>query len=173
VDEPDLAAVSRHQPPTIPGRAFATRVEEIQAGGPELARAVERLMPQLTGDATAPGEDALVALLADPAVTFLVAWHDTSIVGIAMVAVYHSLSGTIAHLEDVVVDEPVRGLGAGEALVRTAVAVARTRGASRLELTSSPRRESANGLYQRLGFTRRETNVYRLDLEMASSRFQA
>jgi len=64
----------------------------------------------------------------------------------------------------VVVDEPARGTGAGEALVRAAAAVARARNAGRLELTSSPWRESANRLYQRLGFQRRETNVYRLDL---------
>ena len=33
-----------------------------------------------------------------------------------------------------------------------------------VDLTSRPSREAANRLYQRLGFTPRETNVYRADL---------
>jgi ribosomal protein S18 acetylase RimI-like enzyme len=49
----------------------------------------------------------------------------------------------------------------GEALSREAVRTARSRGAQTVELTSRPSRETANRLYQRLGFQLRDTNVYR------------
>jgi len=38
-------------------------------------------------------------------------------------------------------------------------------GADRIELTSRPSREPANALYQKLGFSRRDTNVYILKRE--------
>lgn len=37
----------------------------------------------------------------------------------------------------------------------------RSLGAAGVELTSRPSRVAANGLYRSLGFTRRETNVYK------------
>ncbi len=41
---------------------------------------------------------------------------------------------------------------------------AREFGCATVDLTSRPSREAANRLYQRVGFTLRETNVYRYDL---------
>jgi ribosomal protein S18 acetylase RimI-like enzyme len=68
-----------------------------------------------------------------------------------------------AWIEDVVVDEAARGQGVGEALNRVALAHAAAQGASTVDLTSRPSRAAANRLYGRLGFARRETNVYRYD----------
>ena len=58
-------------------------------------------------------------------------------------------------------DETTRGRGVGEALSREAIRRAVERGARTIELTSRSSREAANRLYQRLGFSLRETNVYR------------
>ncbi|HEX8803642.1 MAG TPA: GNAT family N-acetyltransferase, partial [Acidimicrobiales bacterium] len=67
--------------------------------------------------------------------------------------------------EDVVVDEQAgRGRGVGTALTEAMLDRARERGCVTVELTSRPSRQAANRLYQRMGFTRRETNVYRYDL---------
>jgi ribosomal protein S18 acetylase RimI-like enzyme len=52
----------------------------------------------------------------------------------------------------------------GETLNRFALEEARRRGATTVDLTSRPTREAANRLYQRLGFVKRDTNVYRYDL---------
>jgi ribosomal protein S18 acetylase RimI-like enzyme len=38
------------------------------------------------------------------------------------------------------------------------------RGAKTVELTARPSREAANRLYQRIGFVRRDTNVYRYEV---------
>ena len=62
------------------------------------------------------------------------------------------------------VDESARGQGVGEALNTTAIDEARRRGAKNVSLTSRASRESANRLYQRLGFKPYDTNIYRLAL---------
>ena len=74
-------------------------------------------------------------------------------------------TGVRAWIEDVVVDEAARGRGVGEALTLAALERARSAGARTVDLTSRPSREAANRLYQRIGFTERETNVYRYQLD--------
>jgi ribosomal protein S18 acetylase RimI-like enzyme len=66
-----------------------------------------------------------------------------------------------------VVDERARGRGIGAALTAEAIRVASDEGAVSLNLTSAPHREAANRLYQRMGFSRYETNVYHLRLNRA------
>ena len=50
-------------------------------------------------------------------------------------------------------------------MVREGVRLAGEAGAKAVNLISRPDRAAANRLYQRLGFERRETNVYRYSLE--------
>jgi ribosomal protein S18 acetylase RimI-like enzyme len=49
-------------------------------------------------------------------------------------------------------------------LVRAAVVRAKAEGAKTVDLTSRPSREAANRLYQRCGFEKRETNIYRFNI---------
>lgn len=86
------------------------------------------------------------------------------IVGMALLIVIRKLSGLQAWIEDVAVDGAHRNQGLGEALVKAAVDMAKSHGAGGVYLTSRPSREVANRLYLRLGFEKRETNVYRLGL---------
>ncbi len=58
------------------------------------------------------------------------------------------------------VEQTLTSLGIGEALVRRSLEEACSRGADGVALTSNPRRQAANRLYQRIGFQRWETNVY-------------
>jgi ribosomal protein S18 acetylase RimI-like enzyme len=78
--------------------------------------------------------------------------------------IFRTPTGARAWIEDVVVDESARGQGAGEALVAEAIRLASDAGARTVDLTSRPSRESANRLYEKIGFQARETNVYRYDL---------
>jgi ribosomal protein S18 acetylase RimI-like enzyme len=75
--------------------------------------------------------------------------------------VFRISTGVRAWIEDVVVDETARGRGVGEALSQEAVRRALALGARTVELTSRPSREAANRLYRRLGFVRRDSNLYR------------
>jgi ribosomal protein S18 acetylase RimI-like enzyme len=86
------------------------------------------------------------------------------VLGTLTLVMYRIPTGLRACIEDVVVDEAARGQGAGEALTRFALDVAARAGAKTVDLTSRPSREAANRLYQRLGFDRRNTNVYRYEL---------
>jgi ribosomal protein S18 acetylase RimI-like enzyme len=78
---------------------------------------------------------------------------------------YRIPTGLQARIDDVVVDGAARGRGIGEALSREAIRIAREAGARNVSLTSRPAREAANRLYQRIGFQRLDTNVYRYPLD--------
>jgi ribosomal protein S18 acetylase RimI-like enzyme len=137
-------------------------VEAATDATPELERALAVLMPQLNPALVGPTREELAAVLADPATTLLVAREEAEIVATATVIVYTTPAWTKARIEDLVVDEAKRGHGVGEALVKECLNVAKQRGAGVVELQSARRREVANRLYPRLGFERRESNVYRM-----------
>ena len=139
-------------------------IEEATEASAELAKAVARLVSQLSSSATPPSAQQLAAIVASPASRLLLARApDGEVVGMLTLVVFPIPTGVRAWIEDVVVDERARGRGVGEALSREALALAQREGARTVELTSRPSREAANRLYQRLGFALRETNVYRYD----------
>jgi len=135
-----------------------------EAATPDLVAAVTRLLPQLSSSAPPPTPAQLEEIVKSPATQLLVARIDGEVVGALTLVVFRIPSGVRAWIEDVVVDEATRGQGVGEALNREALRLAAEKGAKTVELTSRPSREAANRLYQRLGFTARDTNVYRYDL---------
>jgi len=140
-------------------------VEPASTTTPELVDAFARLIPQLSRSSPPPGEAELTEMLASPGTTVFVARLGTSVVGTLTLVVFRIPTALRAWIEDVVVDDSARGHGAGEALTRAALDRAATLGAKTVELTSRPSREAANRLYQRLGFERRETNIYRKTLD--------
>jgi ribosomal protein S18 acetylase RimI-like enzyme len=75
-----------------------------------------------------------------------------------------TLAGDTGYVEEVVVDEAARGRHVSTALMRALIDLAIRKGLWSVELTTRPSRQAANQLYQSLGFARRETNCYRLDL---------
>ncbi|MDX2467692.1 MAG: GNAT family N-acetyltransferase [Acidimicrobiia bacterium] len=132
----------------------------------ELVAAFKRLTPQLSSSSPAPGVDELAAIVASPATVLFVARDVDSgkIVGSLTLALFRIPTGLRAWIEDVVVDETVRGQGVGETLSLAAIDRAQKEGAKTVDLTSRPTREVANRLYKRVGFVQRETNVYRFSL---------
>jgi len=139
------------------------QIERVTTVDAELVAAIARLIPQLSTVAP-PTTAALAALVAAPGSTLLIARDGAEIAGALALTIYRILTGVTARIDDVVVDERVRGQGIGEALAREAIALARAAGARSVNLTSRPERAAANRLYQRLGFEAITTNVYRLRL---------
>jgi ribosomal protein S18 acetylase RimI-like enzyme len=132
---------------------------------PELIEAFDRLIPQLSSSSPPPNRAELQEMVGSPASVLLVARDEAgTVIGSLTLAMFRVPTGLRAWIEDVVVDESSRGAGTGEALVVEAVQRARSAGARSVDLTSRPSRESANRLYQRLGFEERTTNVYRMSL---------
>ena len=133
----------------------------------EVVEAFARLIPQLSRSNPPPSAEELVAMAGSEASVLLIARDPErggEIVGSLTLAMFRIPTGLRAWIEDVVVDESARGRGVGEALNQAALARARDAGCRTVDLTSRPSREAANRLYQRIGFTLRETNVYRFDL---------
>ena len=127
----------------------------------EVVEAFGRLLPQLSSNATPLDGDALAAIVAAPASTVLLARIDGAIVGTLTLAMFPIPTGVRAWIEDVVTDQAARGQGVGEALTMEAIRLARGAGARTVDLTTRPSREAAGRLYERLGFVRRDSRLYR------------
>jgi ribosomal protein S18 acetylase RimI-like enzyme len=129
---------------------------------PELVDAMNRLLTGLTSSASPPSIVELCEIVDSPATVLFVARSDTqTIVGTLTLVSFRLPTGMRTWIEDVIVDSNTRGLGVGAALCQTAIRYATDLGAVSIDLTSRPSRVAANRLYQKLGFQRRETNVYR------------
>ena len=140
------------------------QIEEVEEVTDELVDAWKRLLPQLSSSALPVDASALEQIVRSPVTAlFMAKTSQHGYVGSLTLAIFRIPDGVRAWIEDVVVDENARGRGIGEALSHVAIERAREVGARSIDLTSNPKREAANRLYQRLGFVRRETNVYRFE----------
>jgi GNAT superfamily N-acetyltransferase len=143
------------------------RIEAVTEATPELTAALARLLAQLNPSLPAATMERLRRIIDDPAVTLLVATEGHEIIGTSTVVVYSTPFWIKARLDEVVVDESARGKGVGEALVHACLKIGRERGAQVAELQSARRTEraAAHRLYERLGFKRRESDVFRIELD--------
>jgi ribosomal protein S18 acetylase RimI-like enzyme len=138
-------------------------IEIVSEATDELYEALQRLVPQLGTHKVPPTREELQALLSSESSRLLLARQSDNqgpIVGILCLAVYRVPTGLRSIIEDVIVDENMRRQGIGEALMRRAIDIARKLGVDGVSLTSNPRREAANRLYQSMGFELRKTNPY-------------
>ena len=136
----------------------------------ETVEAFARLLPQLSRSAPPPDHTAVSRVVGCPSNTVLVAREPATggapgrIVGTLTLAIFPIPTGVRAWIEDVVTDEVARGQGVGEALTRAAIRLAEDSGARTIDLTTRPSREAAGRLYERIGFERRESRLYRYTL---------
>ena len=106
-------------------------------------------------------------ILADPRQHLLVSEQDGRLVATAVLVVTTNLSyGARPYgiIENIVVDESVRGQGIGGAIVRKAIELAREAGCYKVSLTSNVRRVESHHFYESLGF--RQTHLgFRIDFD--------
>jgi len=136
----------------------------VVAATDDVIAACHRLIPQLSSSSKPITREELSEIIDGETTVLFAARSEGEIVGLLTLAVFRIPTALRAWIEDVVVDERARGKGVGGALNQAALAEAKCRGAKTVDLTSRPSREAANRLYQRIGFVRRDTNVYRYDL---------
>ncbi len=122
------------------------------------------LIPQVSSSAQALSYAALLDIIKDNAITFVVARDGGTIIGFGTLAIYHSISSKRGRIDHMVIDEQYRGQGLGEKLMQKLIDIAKEHKVTRIELTSRPSREAANKLYQKMGFEIHETNFYQLKL---------
>lgn len=138
-------------------------IVELKEVTDEVLEAFARLIPQLS-PAAPPSRSDLEAIVESPAATVLLAVDPHSknrIVGTLTLAVFRTPMALHAWIEDVVVDAEYRRQGIGEALTNAGMARADEKGAQFVDLTSRPARQAANRLYQKMGFQKRTTTLYR------------
>lgn len=139
-----------------------SRVKESSA---RLVEAFERLLPQLSSSATMPTAEHIERMVASELLYLLVASDESGeIVGMLSLVVLDIPTGRKAYIEDVVTDAVCRGCGVGQRLVEEAICIARSEGVKRIYLTSNPTREAAHALYQKCGFERYDTFVFRYEV---------
>lgn len=94
---------------------------------------------------------------------FVIREHN-QIIATGTLCVMHTPEFTIAGIESVVVKSDYRGKGYSKELITHIIDAARYMKIHHLHLTSNPKREVANRLYQRMGFEEYKTNCYKLKL---------
>lgn len=140
------------------------RVVEADHVSPDLVAAFTRLVHQVSRTAPPPTIEDLKEMVEAPGTRLLLALDDANnVVGSLTLILFRIPTGVRAWIEDVVVDERARRQGIATALVSASLELATQAGARTVDLTSRPSREAANAMYLKLGFTRRDTNVYRYE----------
>lgn len=135
-------------------------ITEIDAISPADYQAYCDLLPQLSPYVNLPTYEYLNQVLASSQVSFFMAKDEVLVGGLTLVF-NHLTTGLSARIEDVIVDQSMRGQGLGRRLMEEALVKAKAVGAKAISLSSNPKRVAANQLYQRLGFEQITTNVYR------------
>lgn len=135
---------------------------EIKTYSSEYHKAMQRFLDQLTTSPMTLTEEMFHQLLASPNSHLFFLLKDGQIAGMLTVGIYHSPTGGKAWIEDVVVDETFRGQGLSKQLVAHAIEFVKSQQIPSLMLTSNPKRIAANKLYQAMGFSQKETNIYRM-----------
>lgn len=128
-----------------------------------LCGAVNALLSQLSRSAPPLTLALLTDIVRSPCNTVFLAreLENKHILGMLTLVHFRISSGLRAWIEDVVVDEAARGIGAGKALVQAAVQHSQSLQVRSLDLTSNPARTAAHQLYESTGFRIRDTHVYR------------
>jgi len=124
---------------------------------------LKELMRQLNPSVSVT-RDSLDALVSDSNSHLYVMTDTQSIIGTACLCIFHQPFRTDATIEAVVIDKKFRGQQLGKRLVEHLVKEAERFGVDELHLTSAPHRVAANALYQQLGFIKKDTNCYIMDL---------
>ena len=137
-------------------------IARLTSANSEIAASISLLLKQLTSNEVLFTERELTELINNPASTVFVLQSDCHIIGMLTIGCYPSPTGRKAWIEDVVVDNSMRGKGYGAMLVNHAIEYVRTLAPCTLMLTSNPARIAANELYRTRGFERKHTNVYRM-----------
>jgi len=106
----------------------------------------------------------LEEIINDKNAFMVVAQDGEAVVGMGTLYVIIKVGKHVGYIEDIVVDSRYRGQGLGKKIVEELIAEARKRKLTYLFLTSHAARDTANNLYQKLGFEIVDTNPYKLRL---------
>ena len=139
-------------------------IKEITEFSEKTLAELNKLIPQLTTSRKEISEELLRRIINAEDVHLFVAEDEKVIRGMLTLVFYPIPTDLRVVIEDVIIDATARRKGIGQLLVKKAIEMAKEKGASIVNLSCSPNRVAANTLYQKMGFNKRETNVYRYDI---------
>lgn len=139
-------------------------VFELEDTGEQFVGDINRLLAQLSSTPRLFSVDMLSAIVGSENSHLFLATVDGKAVGMLTLCHYLAPTGRKMWIEDVVVDESMRGCSIGRRLVQHAIEYAGELGPGTLMLTSRPSREAANALYRSCGFAFKETNNYTMSI---------
>lgn len=140
------------------------KIYEVTTITDAIVEAFKKLIPQLSSNTPVPSKSDLEKIINSKNTIIFIAKED-QILGTLTLVLNKIPTGNKAWIEDVVVDAAARGKGVGVELIKFAINYIFNKGITKIDLTSSPEKIAANKLYQKLGFDKRETNVYRLKIK--------
>ena len=141
------------------------KIYELTTVKVDIVNVFKKLIPQLSPNCSLPTKKDLEAIVNSSNTLLFIAEENNEILGTMTLVLNKIPTGDKVWIEDVVVDKSTRGKGVGKALIETAIEYATKNNIKKINLTSSPDKVIANKLYQKLGFVKRETNVYRLTVD--------
>ncbi|MBI5122959.1 GNAT family N-acetyltransferase [Candidatus Roizmanbacteria bacterium] len=143
------------------------KIEQLLESSENDTQSIRSLAAKLGSSFRPLTNEDMQEMLKSPNIFILVArsTENKKIVGMITVCAYRIPYVKKAYLDDFVVDEEYRGQGIGSQLFKSAIEFAKEKKAAYVDFTSNPKRIEGNKLYEKLGFKKRETNVYRLDFD--------
>lgn len=135
----------------------------------EIADAFQNLIPQLSPGSILPKKADLEKIVKSGNTRIIIA-EEEKILGTLTLVFQKIPTGEKVWIEDVIVDNAARGKGIGEKLMLYALDYIRKKGIKKIDLTSVPERIAANRLYQKLGFEKRNTNIYRFTIKNTNTK---
>lgn len=141
-------------------------IERVTDFSSEIADAIRSLVEQIGDNYQPLTDDDVKEMIENPQSFLLIAKHVPTgkIAGMVMTMIYRIPYTKKAYIDDIVVDEKFRKLGIATKLLETAIEIARKHHAGYIMLTAHHKRIAGNRLYEKLGFQKRESNIYRLEL---------
>jgi ribosomal protein S18 acetylase RimI-like enzyme len=140
------------------------KIEQLKYFSENVVSDLNKLLLQLSPNYKEKSEDKIKEIINKSENHIFVAKDGNKIIGILTLIIVDPLFLKKGLLEEMVVDRNYRGKGIGTKLITTVLNQARNEGLAYVDFTSRQERLEANNLYQRLGFKKRNTNVYRIEL---------
>jgi|SRR6266403_2529031 len=143
-------------------------IEQITTISSSVAQSIRSLAAKIGDNNKELSDKDFVDMIASPNTFLFVAKEESGqIAGMITLLIFRIPYVKKGYLDDLVVDENFRGRGIAKSLMEHAVTFTKEKGVSYIDLTARSRRAEGNSLYEKFGFQKRETNVYRLIIDYA------
>lgn len=138
-------------------------IQELKTASEETLKDINALLLELRKETTPGSLEELEDCVNNPNTTIVVAQDGEKIAGMGMLFVAQKLGRRMGIIEDVVVSRAYRGTGVGTDIMKKLIEAGRAKKLRTIDLTSNPEK-GAGHFYEKLGFSVRDTSVYRMHL---------